>query len=164
MIALRCPMFRGPSPAVVKLSNLLLLLNRSRGKSKIEQKFRWKELVVFKVNPVFAVAASVQQSTAKGASLNDTRDGLGASMDSFHSEVDSRSEKSISIAGERTPVTKRNPPPSPPAGMISVSPRANTKATKPSTVPYYDADSQAVVQIRRKKPMDELKTKFGDAI
>jgi hypothetical protein len=124
MVALRCPMFRGPSPAVVKLSNLLLLLNQSRGKHKIDEKFRWKELVVFKVNPVLAMAANHHGHGAVGASS-----GAGTARAAQQAML--------------------SPPPSP------------SRAQKPTTVPYYDAETQSVVQIRRKKPMAELRGKLS---
>lgn len=165
-------MFRGPSPAFVKLSNLLLLMNRSKGRSKIEQKFRWKELVVFKVNPVFAVAAIVQNNTQKAVAVaanalhqSEMMEEKSGSVVSAGTELDSTESHSAKLSQSRattTPVKSTHSSPAP-SGLISVSPRANTRNTKPTTVPYYDVESQAVVQIRRKKPMDELRNKFGEA-
>lgn len=192
LIALRCPMFRGPSPAVVKLSNLLLLLNRSKGKTKIEQKFRWKELVVFRVNPVFAVAARVENNTQKAVthiadvhaqehshghalshSLDETQGPFGheAAEEKSHStvasqgsETDSQGHHSAKLSQSRISATWNGLSGIAPAqkGLISVSPKVNSQRKKPTTVPYYDVETQAVVQIRRKKPMDELRNRFGE--
>jgi hypothetical protein len=137
MVALRCPMFRGPAPAVVKLSNLLLLLNQSRGKHKIDEKFRWKELVVFKVNPVFAMAASHQTHQVTGGAA------VGASA-----TVSAQGSQQGSLT-----------PSSPRSASIPISPASRTQ--KPTTVPYYDAETKSVVQIRRKKPMSELRGKLS---
>jgi len=163
-------MFRGPSPAFVKLSNLLLLMNRSKGRSKIEQKFRWKELVVFKVNPVFAVAAIVQNNTQKAVAVaanalhqSEMMEEKSGSVVSASTELDSTESHSAKLSQSRTTPVKPSLSSPAPSGLISVSPRANTRNTKPTTVPYYDVESQAVVQIRRKKPMDELRNKFGEA-
>ena len=184
LIALRCPMFRGPSPAVVKLSNLLLLLNRSNGKNKIEQKFRWKELVVFRANPVFAVAARVENNAQKivthiadvhaqehshGHALGHTLSQETAEEKSTSSLASQGSETDLhGLHGHKLPSNKIvaawNGVAASPAekGVISVSHKITSQRMKPTTVPYYDVETQAVVQIRRKKPMDELRNKFGE--
>jgi hypothetical protein len=126
MVALRCPMFRGTASPVVKLSNLLLLLNQSKGKHKIDEKFRWKELVVFKVNPVFAVAANFEHEHE--SALPSPADGSRMAT-------------------------------SPTQASIPISPSVRT--FKPTTVPFYDAETDSVVQIRRKKPMMELRAKLS---
>jgi len=184
LIALRCPMFRGPSPAVVKLSNLLLLLNRSNGKNKIEQKFRWKELVVFRANPVFAVAARVENNAQKvvthiaevhaqehshGHALGHTLNQETAEEKSTSSLASQGSETDLhGLHGHKLPSNKIvaawNGVAASPAekGIISVSHKISSQRMKPTTVPYYDVETQAVVQIRRKKPMDELRNKFGE--
>lgn len=147
MVALRCPMFRGTASAVVKLSNLLLLLNQSKGKHKIDEKFRWKELVVFKVNPVFAVAASYQSSYAN--EIANAAAGSASARAGNESHVET-TVRDMDVNMESL---------TPSRGSIPISPAK--RAFRPTTVPYYDVNSQSIVQIRRKKSMSELRDKLS---
>lgn len=152
MAALRCPMLRGTSSAVMKLSNLLLLLNQSRGKHKIDARFRWKELIVFKVNPLSAMTASHQSRLAREVQSFHTGSEVSFSTPAGGVAV-SIGQLDSTTAGKRadTAVDTRG---------IGIAPTA--KPLKPATVPYYDTDTRSVVQIRRKKPMAELRTQLSN--
>ena len=157
-------MFRGTASAVVKLSNLLLLLNQSRGKHRIDEKFRWKELVVFKVNPVFAVAASYQNtyahevaSAAASASASASACDSTTAGNTYHNTHDDGEVGYIETSVRAMDVNMESLTPS--RGSIPISPAK--RSFRPTTVPYYDVNSQSIVQIRRKKSMSELRDKLS---
>lgn len=155
-------MFRGTASPVVKLSNLMLLLNQSQGKHILAKEFRAKELVVFRVNPVFAMATSYR--AAQKAATTSPHPTAGAGVDTGDQGTyvwgDDAATESI-LDGERHLLKNPTRSHSPSRGEIRISP--TSKAFKPSTVPFYDIATQSVVQIRRKKPMAELRGKLSDS-
>lgn len=177
LVALRCPMFRGTAAPVVKLSNLMLLLNQSQGKHKISKRCRAKELVVFRVNPVFAMAASYTSAQQSASSADSPFSGQhGGNFGSnagagAHAHTASFNDSPAGAAssfgcdsaksGEWQHMKSPTQCFSPTNGDIRISP--TSKAFKPSTVPFFDVATQSVVQIRRKKPMAELRSKLSDS-
>lgn len=170
LVALRCPMFRGASSPVVKLSNLMLLLNQSQGKHKLAKKFRSKELVVFRVNPVFAMAASFSTTGHQSVSSSPMPVGSSGGSGGFSPAAagfdGTSSHQDIPLDSvERHSVKNptRSPSPTRRGGNNEIPIAPTTRPFKPSTVPFFDAATQAVVQIRRKKPMTELRGKLSDS-
>jgi hypothetical protein len=193
LLALRCPIFRGSNAAVVKLSNLLLLLNNSKGKNKISEQFRAKGLVLFRVNPVTAAAAAAAASTNASTSSkrhNDTGDaGAGRGFIGSahkHQQQQQRIQQEAGVGsgaaragaeagsaskGLHTPSSShhhhhdhatalhRHREDSPTHGIIPILPTASI--AQPETVPFYDIATHAIVQVRRKKPMAELKDRMS---
>lgn len=169
LVALRCPMFRGTASPVVKLSNLMLLLNQSQGKHILAKKFRSKEVVVFRVNPVFAMATSYR--AAQDAAISSPLPTAGAFHGAGSAGADAGDEGTYAwgddagtesiLDGERQLLKQPTRSHSPSRTEIRISP--TSKAFKPSTVPFYDTATQSVVQIRRKKPMAELRGKLSDS-
>jgi hypothetical protein len=185
LLALRCPIFRGSNAAVVKLSNLLLLLNNSKGKTKISEQFRAKGLVLFRVNPVTAAAAAAAAAAASTSSKrhNETGDadaGHGF-LGSAHKQQQIQQETGVGAGagagagagtasrGFHTPSSghdhaaamhrDRDREVSPTHGIIPILPTASI--VQPETVPFYDIATHAIVQVRRKKPMAELKDRMS---
>ena len=83
LLALRCPVLGGSGSgggtgnALARLSNLLLLLNRSPGRDRVAARCRTAKLVAFRVNPA-ALAALAAPPNARNVSPSNKSPALAA--------------------------------------------------------------------------------------
>jgi hypothetical protein len=143
--AITCPMFKSSESPFLKVSNFLLLLSQG---SK-NDRFRTKEVLSFRVNPMMMVLATTTDSPSSSDSLPiHSSTPINSRIRQSPRESSRTNSKSIS---RTTPTSSHAAATTTPTMLLSPS----------TSGPYYDPFTGSIAFGQIKKSMQQLKSKLG---